>query len=173
MGERILREEGYEVVTVTDGHTAMVRLSDVDPDLVLADVSLPARSGYDICREIKNHPRFQHVRVILTAGLLERIDEEMAVSVRCDGILKKPFEPTALLDIVRPLIRASRDDRPPDMEPLTEPLVPVHGVNQNGNNAGDGVEEERVRAAVTVALDAAMPTLVEELTQKVLLALRH
>src|SRR3954451_22430651 len=107
MGERILREEGYEVVTVTDGNTALVRLSDVDPDLVLADVTLPGRSGYDICREIKNHARFQHVRVILTAGLLERVDEAEAVNVRCDGVLKKPFEATALIELVRPLASAS------------------------------------------------------------------
>src|SRR5688572_19114878 len=103
MGERILREEGFEVVTVTDGETALVRLADFDPDLVLADVSLPGRSGYSICHEIKNHPRFKHVRVILTAGLLEKVDEAEAVAVRCDAILKKPFEPTMMLESVRPL----------------------------------------------------------------------
>jgi len=41
MGERILREEGFEVVTVTDGETALIRLPDVDPDLIMADVFLP------------------------------------------------------------------------------------------------------------------------------------
>ena len=57
MGERILREEGYEVVTVTDGQTALMRLADVDPDLVFADVSLPTKTGYEICREIKSRQR--------------------------------------------------------------------------------------------------------------------
>ena len=56
MGERILREEGFEVVTVTDGQTALMRLADVDPDVVFADVSLPRKSGYDICREIEASP---------------------------------------------------------------------------------------------------------------------
>jgi len=74
MGERILREEGFEVVTVTDGQTAMMRLADVDPDIVFADVSLPRKSGYEICRELKQRPRHKHVRVILTAGLLETFD---------------------------------------------------------------------------------------------------
>src|SRR5215217_811240 len=97
MGERILREEGFEVVTVTDGQTALMRLADVDPDVVLADVSLPRKSGYEICREIKGNPRFRHVRVILTAGMLEHFDDAQAVAVRCDAVLKKPFEASAVL----------------------------------------------------------------------------
>ena len=46
MGERILREEGYEVVSLTDGETALVRMADVDPDLVIADIFLPGRNGF-------------------------------------------------------------------------------------------------------------------------------
>ncbi|PYT17319.1 MAG: hypothetical protein DMG59_07675, partial [Acidobacteria bacterium] len=86
MGERILREEGFEVVSLTDGETAFLRLADVDPDLVIADVFLPGRSGFDLCRHIKNTQR--HVRVILTAGLLETFDEEEARRAGCDAILK-------------------------------------------------------------------------------------
>ena len=48
MGERILRDEGYEVVSITDGDTVLVRLADVDPDVILADVFLPSASGIEI-----------------------------------------------------------------------------------------------------------------------------
>jgi len=68
MGERILREEGFEVVSVADEAAALARLKDVDPDLVIADVFLPGGGGLDLCRYIKNLHR--HIRVILTAGLL-------------------------------------------------------------------------------------------------------
>ena len=54
MGERILREEGFEVVSVTDGETALLRMADVDPDLVIADVFLPGRDGFEFCRAIKS-----------------------------------------------------------------------------------------------------------------------
>src|SRR3954449_9323229 len=101
MGERILREEGFEVVTVTDGQTALMRLADVDPDVVVADISLPRKSGYQICQEIKTNPQRQYVKVVLTAGLLELFDEAEAVAVRCDAILKKPFEATLVLDAIR------------------------------------------------------------------------
>ncbi len=90
MGERILREEGYEVVSLTDGKTAALRMADVDPDLVIADVFLPGMSGFELCSFAKKHHR--HVRVILTAGLLENFDEDEARRMGCDAILKKPFE---------------------------------------------------------------------------------
>ena len=74
MGERILRDEGFEVASVTNGETALVRMTDVDPDLVIADVFLPGRNGFELCRVIKEKHR--HVRVILTAGMLEPFDED-------------------------------------------------------------------------------------------------
>ena len=79
MGERILREEGFEVVSLTDGDAALLRLADVDPDLILADVFLPGKSGFDLCRHVKGDPHLRHVRVVLTAGLLEPFDEAAAL----------------------------------------------------------------------------------------------
>ena len=97
MGERILREEGFEVVSLTDGEAALKRLSDVDPDLILADVFLPAKSGMELCRHVKNDSKLRHIRVVLTAGLLEPFDEEEAKRAGCDAILKKPFEASKLV----------------------------------------------------------------------------
>ena len=71
MGERILSDEGYEVVTVSNADSALIRLDDVDPDVVLADTVMPGRTGYEICQYLKMSPRHRHVRVILTAGVLE------------------------------------------------------------------------------------------------------
>src|SRR5258707_9250069 len=133
MGERILREEGFEVVTVTDGNTALLRMADVDPDLVFADVSLPTKSGYEICQHVKSLARHKHVRVVLTAGLLEPFDEAQAADVKADGVLKKPFESSVVLETVRPLIEAAIRERqallkesPPVnlVQPQAEP-VPV------------------------------------------------
>jgi DNA-binding response OmpR family regulator len=111
MGERILREEGFEVVTVTDGDTVMIRLNDVDPDVVMADVFLPHKSGYEICRYVKNSPRHRHARVVLVAGLLETVDEAEIERVKADGVLKKPFEASAVLAAIRPLAEAAEADR--------------------------------------------------------------
>src|ERR1700728_1353688 len=108
MGERILREEGFEVVSLTDGNAAMLRLADVDPDLILADVFLPGKSGFELCRYVKSEPRFKHVRVVLTAGLLEPFDEDEAKRAGCDAILKKPFEASKVVGTIDPLVKEAQ-----------------------------------------------------------------
>lgn len=185
MGERILREEGYEVVSVTDGDTAVLRLDDVDPDLIIADAFLPVRSGFEICKHVKAHPQHQHVRVVMTAGLLEPFDEEEARRVGGDAIIKKPFEASAMLATIRPLVEEAgrlKKARPATIEVAAEPAAnPVAHAPGSGSALVQSsaavpaprLEEERVRAAVTVALDAAMPALVDEITEKVLLALGY
>src|ERR1700722_9475642 len=108
MGERILREEGFEVVSLTNGDAAMLRLADVDPDLILADVFLPGKSGFDLCRYVKSEPRFKHVRVVLTAGLLEPFDEEEAKRAGCDAILKNPSEASKVVGAIDPLVKEAQ-----------------------------------------------------------------
>lgn len=170
MGERILSDEGYEVVTVSNADSALIRLDDVDPDVVLADTVMPGRTGYEICQYLKMSPRHKFVRVILTAGVLEAFDEERARQVSADGTLKKPFEASALVSAVKPLAEAAGKDRAsavrgagaagPMQESKSEiPFVAV-------------VDSEHVRAAVTVALDASLEKMVDEITRRVLAAMR-
>ena len=176
MGERILADEGYEVVTVSNADAAMIRLADADPDVVVADTVMPGRTGFDICHYLKMNPRHKHVRVILTAGVLESLDEEEARRVDADGTLKKPFEATALLGAVRPLAEAAVAERPapaerpravePPPTPAAQGPAPVLGTS--AATAVPLVDSEQVRAAVTVALDASMSMIVEEITRQVL-----
>jgi CheY-like chemotaxis protein len=170
MGERILSEEGYEVVTVSNADSALIRLDDVDPDVVVADTVMPGRTGYEICQYVKMSPRHRHVRVILTAGVLEEFDEERAGRVEADGRLMKPFEASALLSAVKPLAEAAVKDRA-----AAAPVAP--GVRTAPDWKAEVpfvalVDAEHVRAAVTVALDASMDTMVNEIAQRVTAALR-
>jgi CheY-like chemotaxis protein len=157
IGECILREEGFEVVSVTDGDTALVRLADVDPDVILASVQLPRKNGFEICRYVKEHVRQRHTRVVLTAGAQDPLDEEEAQRVQADGSLRKPFEASLLVQTLKPLVEAAQRDR--------EQLATIAG------GAPAGPDPELVRAAVTLALDAAFPKLVEEITARVVGAL--
>ncbi len=169
MGERILLEEGFEVVTVTDGETALIRVSDVDPDVILADVLLPSKSGYEICRHVKQHPRHRHARVVLLAGPLDPVDHEELRRVQADGLLRKPLEASAVVETVKSLARAARLERdlaPPEEAAASEaPALPTPAPSRAP------VDAERVRAAVTLALDAALPALSEQLSRRVSAAL--
>ncbi len=171
MGERILSEEGYEVVTVSNADAALVRLEDVDPDVVLADTVMPGRTGYDICQYVKMSPRHRHVRVILTAGVLEPFDNAQVEHAQADGTLKKPFEATALLAAVKPLAEEAAR-----LRMQAAPGSGVKGVAAAKPPAVVApfiavVDAEQVRAAVTIALDASMDTMVDEITRRVLDAL--
>lgn len=180
MGERILREEGFEVVSLTDGNAALLRLVDVDPDLILADVFLPGKSGFELCRYVKSNPRFKHVRVVLTAGLLEPFDEDEAKRAGCDAILKKPFEASKVVSTIDPLVKEAQLARglfaeeiastPPAPEPQpSPPAPPPYPIEPPAPE----IDSERVRAAITLALDASLPAMIQEITERVLIALGH
>jgi PleD family two-component response regulator len=173
MGERILREEGFEVVSLTDGDTTVLRLDDVDPDLILADVFLPKKSGFDLCRYVKGHPKHRHVRVVLTAGLLEPFDEDEARRAGCDAILKKPFEASMVVATIKPLVHDSQLARGLFAEAMAAVAqVPLPQTETDPPIAPE-IDPERVRAAITLALDAALPAMIEEVTERVLVALGH
>lgn len=190
MGERIFRDEGYDVVSVTDGDAAMLRLADVNPDLVVADVFLPGRSGFDICRAVKNSEKHRHVRVVLTAGLLETFDEQEARAAGADAIIRKPFESSVVLETIKPLIEgaaharaqvsaASAPEPPaampapnPEPEPASPPVVRAASHSLEIEPGAAVTEEELLRAAITVALDSAFPALVDDITTQVLRNLR-
>ncbi len=153
MGERILREEGYEVITVSDGETAMLRLKDANPDLVIADISMPGVSGYRVCEYVKTSGNHPATRVVLTAGAMEPFDDAEVARVKPDGQLKKPFEATLLIAAAA----AAKTSVP---RPVVRP--------------GRGVvvlDPEQVRAAVTLALDASLSSLADQITEKVLVSL--
>ncbi len=172
MGERILREEGFEVVTVTDGETAFVRLADFDPDVILADAYLPTRSGFELCRYVKNEPRWKHVGVVLTAGILEEFNEADALAAGADAALRKPFEASALVAAIKPLVETSQFAKGLFGEHVEREETAVAAAVAE-ERAKAAVDPERVRAAITLALNEAFPKMVDEITERVLVALGH
>jgi CheY-like chemotaxis protein len=176
MGERILRDEGFEVATVTDGETALLRLKDLAPDLVLADISLPSRNGYEVCEYVKTSGKYPHTRVILTAGPVSAFDEARAQSAGSDGFVRKPFEASVLLSTVQPLLEK------PDANGIKKTEAKVDAVAKTPAPAAPGavaapppppkpIDREQVRAAVILALEASMITIIENITDKVVVAL--
>jgi len=159
MGERILRDEGHEVITVSDGLVAMLRLKDAAPDLIIADISMPEVSGYELCEYIKNNGG---APVFLTAGAVEPVDEDEVARVRADGVLKKPFEASLLLEAVGRFTRASKE---------TSRSVTQGPQISRAPRSVVVLDPDQVRAAITVALDAAMPAIIDEISAKVLTAL--
>lgn len=155
LGEQILSGQGIQVVSVADGATALRRLADVDPDVLIADVFLPAKNGFELARFIKAQPEWKHIHIIFAAGIADEFDEQDAKNAGAEAVLRKPFEASALLGIVQPLLEKAAAER--SKKAIATP----------------GIERSMVRAAVTLALDSAMPALIEELTERVMIAVRQ
>jgi CheY-like chemotaxis protein len=101
-------DEGAEVSTVNNGEEAIARLRYVRPDLVMADVSIPGKDGYDICEFVKTHPDMKNTPVILLVPAFEPYDEERARRAGADHHLTKPFQSIrTLISTVKNLIESS------------------------------------------------------------------
>src|SRR4029078_2890955 len=100
-------DEGIEVVTLSNGDGAERRLNEVKPDLVLADIFMPGKNGYELCEAIKQNSQFGNVPVFFLVGAFEPFDQNEAKRVQADAHLTKPFESRTLVETVRRLIGAS------------------------------------------------------------------
>jgi CheY-like chemotaxis protein len=107
-----LTDLGVEVVAVNNGDAAIRKLADIAPDLVLADIFMPVRNGYEVCEYVKKDTRFANVPVVLLVGAFDPLDEREAQRVGADGILKKPFvPPDPLITMVKTLLERTLGDR--------------------------------------------------------------
>jgi CheY-like chemotaxis protein len=88
-----LKDQGIDVVAVGNGEAAVRKISEIRPDLVLADVFMPVRNGYEVCQYVKQDASLAHIPVILLVGAFDPLDEQEAQRVGADGVLKKPFVP--------------------------------------------------------------------------------
>jgi len=96
----ILAGEGLAVFTVSNGVAAIKKLPALKPLLVLADVSMPGKDGYEVCEFVKKTPELAHIPVLLLVSELEPYDEQRGARVRANGMVQKPFEPEALIAVV-------------------------------------------------------------------------
>jgi CheY-like chemotaxis protein len=130
-----LKDQGIEVVAVGNGEAAVRKISDLKPDLVLADIFMPVRNGYEVCKFVKDDSALSHIPVILLVGAFDPLDEQEASRVGADGVLKKPFvPPDPLVSMVKAALAragvalgatASTSTPPPPMPSATKPQPPV------------------------------------------------
>jgi CheY-like chemotaxis protein len=159
-------DEGIDVVAVGDGNSALDKLREDSPDIVLADVNMPGLTGYELCAEVKGRDFADQVPVILLVGSFEPFDEEEAERVGADGYLTKPFQSINLLvSKVMELLGYDEDQSSQEFEDtaeiieervefssvtiesnVPEPMVPsfpdpLEGLINKQDTTGGGVDE--------------------------------
>ena len=103
--------EGIDVVTVGNGEAAVKKIHELHPALVLADIFMPGKNGYEVCDYIKSDPSLSPTPVILLVGAFEPFDSNEAARVKADGHLTKPFEIKVLISAVNSLISAAGEQK--------------------------------------------------------------
>ena len=102
--ELTFADTNYRVVAVSSGDELLDRLADSQPDLIICDVIMPGKDGYEVCQQIKSSPEWLHLPVILLTGTFEPFDRDRAIAAGCSEIITKPFEARKLVDTVERLI---------------------------------------------------------------------
>jgi CheY-like chemotaxis protein len=117
-----LKDEGIDVVAVGNGEAAMRKIPDLRPDLVLADIFMPVRNGYEVCEFVKSDSRYMETPVVLLVGAFDPLDEQETQRVHADGVLKKPFvPPDPLINMVKALLAKSNGQKSVPMTAATSP----------------------------------------------------
>jgi DNA-binding response OmpR family regulator len=102
----ILSRDGWTVHTHQDGTTAMAKVLALPPDMIILDVMLPGRSGFDILRDLRADPATQAIPVMMLTARGQDKDRELALRLGANHFMTKPFSNTAVRDYVRAMIGA-------------------------------------------------------------------
>ncbi|MGH9401709.1 MAG: response regulator [Terriglobia bacterium] len=142
MASEMLSEEGMEVITVANGMAAIKKLPEVKPLVVVADVDMPGKNGYEVCDFVKSQPELGYVRVLLLVSDTDPLDGDRGAEVRADGIVKKPFDRQEFISIVAKSMGEAQAMCPPpaaveaagptEAAESAEPVEPVGASELNG-----------------------------------------
>src|SRR5260221_8461225 len=106
------RRENVTVITAGDAASAMAQFEQNPPDAVITDVIMPDQDGYSVCSQIKQHPQFNGVPVILMSGVVNKSVADKAVSVGADELIRKPFQPQELIARVKSFLGPKTGQHP-------------------------------------------------------------
>ncbi|PLY03866.1 MAG: hypothetical protein C0623_00515 [Desulfuromonas sp.] len=155
--------EDYDLTIVDNGDAALQKAQGNKPDLIMADVFMPGKNGYELCAAVKQDPNLQNVPVLLLTGTFEPFDEEKAVSSGANGWISKPFESQALIGKVEELLGgapaaapaqpAAPAQAPPAQPAAPAPPQPAAPTASEPDDWGDVSFDETPAAAPTEAVE--------------------
>lgn len=156
--ELTFSEADYRVICVSSGGQALKRVAEVRPDIILLDVIMPEKNGYEVCEQLKRNPSTRWIPILLLTGTFEPFDKKRADAAGANGHVTKPFESQVLVGKVEELIAAtpavSADDENGRMDIIS-------GGDIYHVDPGRAVEGMRMAAAPPAAGPPAAPAAAE------------
>ena len=108
--EKLLVPRGYTVVGAANGQDAMLKIKSQAIDLVLLDIIMPGMNGFEVCRWIKEDPRFSNIPVIMITALISKHDRVRGIEAGAEEFLSKPFDLAEVLAKIKMLLKLKELD---------------------------------------------------------------
>jgi DNA-binding response OmpR family regulator len=99
--EFLMRRAGYQVRVARDGEAVLAAVAEVVPDLVLLDVMMPKRNGYDVCDALRADPACRDLRIIMLTARGQAVERTKGLALGADAYVTKPFSTREVVDLVR------------------------------------------------------------------------
>jgi len=109
----ILEEEGYSVITASNGEEALTKADNERPDLIILDLMMPGKSGLEVCKILKSQSETKHIPVVMATALGREVDRTLTKAAGADAHFIKPFSALALLTEVKHQLESARELKPP------------------------------------------------------------
>lgn len=106
----------FQIVEASNGDAAIKTLEELSPSVVLADIYMPGKNGYEVCAYVRNHPKLYATPVVLLVGAFDAFDEETAKQAGATANITKPFEPGALIELVMSILPPDEPEAPAEAE---------------------------------------------------------
>ena len=104
--EYVIKKAGYEVRVARDGEEALKAVEEAAPDLILLDVMIPKRDGYDVCQTIRANPAWNDVNIIMLTARGREVEREKGLALGADAYITKPFSTRELTDRLKQVLGA-------------------------------------------------------------------
>ncbi len=102
----LMKKMGYEVRTASDGEAALQEVENAPPDLILLDVNMPKRNGFEVCETIRANPAWCQVRIVMITAKGRDIEKEQGLALGADDYITKPFSTQEVMAKVKDILGA-------------------------------------------------------------------
>ena len=102
--EFLMKQAGFDIRVARDGEEALKLVDESPPDLILLDVMIPKRDGYDVCQTIRSNPQLNGVRIVMLTAKGREVEQEKGLALGANDYITKPFSTRALTELVKKLL---------------------------------------------------------------------
>jgi len=99
------KASGYEVISADDGQQGLDKAEEIKPDLILLDIIMPKKDGYEVCKNLKSKPKTKDIPILILTAAGQQGLKKRCMEAGADEVIKKPFETTELLELVNKFLQ--------------------------------------------------------------------